>query len=232
MVRYNKQGCPARKIALQLRPDLSDSLVCLLDCSIGPGRSRTFRVLHVVHFIEVQQRQVWAQFMQDHFENLRVSNVEWDRWLATCVRASKGNAGASAGRDEGRGRMAQSRLPRRHIWNGPVQSFGVAAGRPANRRGLQAVLLCQIVDRRDLDDLFLVVNRIGDKPDSLARLAVEIIVSQHAVARGIHAGHQCRVVRPGHGRRGGFHPARLGACVGELSYCRHLRLRIIQIKAG
>ena len=118
----------------------------------------------------------------------------------------------------------------RHVRHGPIERPRVAGGRPANGRGLQPGGLGHVVDRRALDHLVLSENRVAQEGDRFARLAIQIVVADHAVPRRRDAGGHGGVAGPGDRGKAADHPPGPRAFAGQSPHGGHVGLRIVEVE--
>jgi hypothetical protein len=203
---------------------------------VGLVGSRPVRVLDVVRLHQVQQDQIGRVSLEELANHTRVEPV--------ARYAAAGHRAPGILLVDRPPRLTQLLQPRprsvvrpgvglEHVGHGPVEAFGLAAGRPAHRRRLQSRLVGGVVDRGDLDRLVLVEHPIEDQGHGLCRGAIEIVVAYHTVPGRRGAGGQRRMSRPGDGWKRGDHPLfRTGALGRQFPHHGHVGPRIIKIEVG
>ena len=149
--------------------------------------------------------------------------------LAPFILLFQGDAGRLALLDHGWSGVLHEGGLVEHIGNRPVQCLRPARGGPAYARGAQPRVVRHVIDGGRLHDLVLVEDGVGNVRNALLLLAIEIVVGDHAVLAGLHAGHQRGVVRPGVGRQGGLHALGPRPFGSQLANERHRRLRIVEV---
>ena len=232
VVRNHEQSRPSREIALQLIPHFAYSVVGILDRRIGRRTARPLGMLGVICLQEVQQRQVGMVLVQDHVENPGGSGVARFHHLLAAGWLPEGDALSLTRLQQRRGSVFQHGFARGHVGQSPIQGLGVARCRPPNCRGLVAIGFRQVVKRRHLHDLLLVVNRVPDQPHPLAGGAVQVIIAYDSMPCRTYPGHERGVARPGDAGGRDLHAACAGARGRQRADGWHLRLGIVQVIAG